>query len=79
MTYRIIEGELYTVIESNSCFARMVPCVFAKLDNSNHPCACMRFIGDSQYPPPCAVPGQPPCVFFTDEAFLKYLSKRLTS
>lgn len=59
MTYRIIEGELYTVVESNSCFARMVPCVFAELDNFNHPCVCMRFIGDSQYLRPCTVPDLP--------------------
>lgn len=78
MTYRIIEGELYTVVESSVCHVNRIPCVFAVHDVTGYPRVCERVLPQDPTLRPCT---EPPGsnVFFTDDLLTRYIAARLRS
>ena len=74
MTYRIVEGELYHVVEAATCHFQNQPCTFYDRMNGS---PCNRAINPYTLERPCTRDGQS-IIFLTDEQALKLVSIRLS-
>jgi hypothetical protein len=74
MTYRIVEGELYHVVEAAVCHFQNQTCTFYNCGNAS---PCDRAINPHTQTRPCMQNGQS-IIFLRDEQMLGLLSLRLT-